>query len=362
MWSERYDRELADVFAVQDEISAAIAQELRVKLSPQAPAKSRYAPKLPAYEAYLKARHYHWKLTPRAMEQAKQFYEQAIALDPRFALAQAFYADLFTLRANMGMTPAHETMPAARVLAQRALELDPSLPEAHAILCAVAAAYDYDWKEAAHRFTLATASDAPSPWVLAYLGALYLLALGRRTEAIEHVERAVQGDPLDFTIRTVMAQCLAAAGRYPEAEAHLRQILDFDANVVLAYSGLANLYAARGMFAEALPFAEKAYSLLRGPSATGMYAGLLLRTGEKGRGNELIQRLGSGQVYGASMGLAVFHTYCGEIDLAADWIEKAIEERYPSVVYWQQTAIAKPLRASPRWPKLAALMNLPEGI
>jgi TolB-like protein len=90
IWSERYDRELADVFAVQDEISAAIAGALQLKLSPQAAAKPRYTPKLPAYEAYLKARHYHWKFTPEAMERAKVFYEQAIALDPQFALARPF--------------------------------------------------------------------------------------------------------------------------------------------------------------------------------------------------------------------------------------------------------------------------------
>ncbi len=360
LWSERYDRELADVFAVQDEISAAIAQELQLKLSPQAALRPRYTPKLPAYEAYLKARHYHWKVTPEAMDKARVFYEQAIALDPQFALAQAFYADLLGLRATLGTAPAHETMPAARALAQRALELDPSLPEAHAILCAFAAAYDYNWKEAAHRFTQATASDATSPWVLAYLGAFYVLALGRRREAIEQVERAVQGDPLDFTIRAVMAQCLAAAGRYTEAEAHLRQILDFDANASLAHSGLASQYVARGMFAEALPFAEKAYSLAHWlPMVTGMYAGLLTVTGEPKRGKELAQKLGAGGVYGASMGLTFFHICCGEIDLAADWIEKAIEERYPSVVYWLQTAIAEALRSSPRWPKLAALMNLP---
>ena len=358
LWSERYDRELADVFAVQDEISAAIAQGLQVKLSPQAAAKPRYTPKLPAYEAYLKARHYHWKLTPEAMERAKEFYEQAIALDPQFALAQALYADLFTLRATLGMAPAHETMPAARLLAQRALELDPSLPEAHAILCAFAAAYDYNWKEAARRFTLATASDAPSPLALAYLAAFYLMALGRRTEAIEQVERAVQGDPIHLAIRSIMADCLAAAGRYTEAEAHLGQILDLDPNSALAYS--ASHYAARRMFVEALPLAEKAYSLAPWlPRVTGMYAGLLIRTGEQNRGKELIQRLGSGQVYGTPMGLAVFHICCDEIDLAADWIEKAIEERFPIVAYWLQGAIAEPLRASPRWPKLAALMNLP---
>ena len=100
LWSERYDRELADVFAVQDEISAAIAQELQLKLSPQAAAKPRYTPKLPAWEALLKAKHFHWKVTPESMDQAKVFYEQAIALDPQFALAQAGYADYLFGRDN----------------------------------------------------------------------------------------------------------------------------------------------------------------------------------------------------------------------------------------------------------------------
>ena len=115
------------------------------------------------------------------------------------------------------------------------------------------------------------------------------------------------------------------------------------------------------MFVEALPLAEKAYSRAPWlPRVTGTYAGLLTRTGEQNRGKELIQRLGSGQVHGTPIGLAVFHLCCDEIDLAADWIEKAIEERFPIVAYWLQTAIAEPLRVSPRWPKLAALMNLPE--
>jgi eukaryotic-like serine/threonine-protein kinase len=359
--SERYDRELADVFVVQDEISGAIAGALHTKLSPQPAAKPRYTPKLPAYEALLKARHFHWTLTAGAVEQAKVFYEQAIALDPQFALARAAYADYLFGRAVFGMTPAHETMPAARAMAQRALELDASLPDAHAILCAVAAAYDYDRKEVADRFTLAMVSDALSPWALAYLASYYLRTSGRRTEAVEQVERAVQGDPLHPGIRLGMAGCLAEVGRYAEAEVHLRQMLDLDPNSAAAYFVLASLYAGRRMFVEALPFAEKAFSLAPWYSPiVGQYAGLLVRTGEAGRAKELVQRLGSGQVYGTPFGLATFHAYCGEIDLAADWIEKAIEERFPNVSSFLQSAVGDPLRASPRWPRLAALLNLPE--
>jgi len=360
LWSERYDREMAEVFAVQDEISAAIAAALRARLSPQPAAKPRYTPKLPAYEALLKARYYHWKMTPQSMDQAKTHYEEAIALDPQYALAQAAFADYFFGRAFQGMTPAHEAMPVARAMAQRALELDPSLPEAHASLGMVAAQSDYNWKEAARRFTLATAGGAVSPWIRMAYGGVCLLASGRKKEAVEQLALAIQGDPLHLTYRTVMSICLGAVGRYAEAEAHLRQALDLDPDFAPAYSSLATLYAARRMFAEALPFAEKAYSLAPWfPLATGAYAGLSVRTGEHDRGKELIQRLGSGEAYGAPLGMAVFHTYTGELDPAADWFEKAIEQQHPAVASWLQGPTGEALRASPRWPKLAALMNLP---
>jgi tetratricopeptide (TPR) repeat protein len=187
--------------------------------------------------------------------------------------------------------------------------------------------------------------------------------LDRKKEAVEQIERAFQGDPLHPGIRLGMARCLADADRHAEAEAHFRQLLDLDPNFAFAYYGLANYYTARRMFAEALPFAEKLHSLAPWfPPGSGMYAGLLIRTGEQRRGKELIQRLGSGQAYGAPIGLAIFHTYCGEIDLAADWFEKAIEERYPGLARWLQGPAGEPLRSSRRWPKLAALVNLPEGI
>jgi TolB-like protein len=214
LWSERYDRELADVFAVQDEISAAIAEALHTKLSPQAAAKLRYTPKLPAYEALLKARHFHWKVTRESMDQARVFYEQAIALDPQYALAKAIYADYLFGRTTVGMTPMREAAPAARAMAQSALELDPSLPEAHVVLGVLAATHDYDWKEAAHRFTLATTDDSASPHCHLSSGLYYLLGSGRRKEAVVELERAVQGDPLQLTIRTFLAVCLGAAGRY----------------------------------------------------------------------------------------------------------------------------------------------------
>ena len=358
LWSERYDRELADVFAVQDEISAAISEALHTKLSPLA-AKPRYTPKLPAYEALLKARHFHWKVTVESMEQAKQFYEQAVTLDPQYALAHALYGDYLFGRTTVGMSLLREVAPTARALAQRALELDPSLPEPHYTLCVLASTYDYDWKEATRQFPLAI-GDSCSPLCHAGAGWTYLLGSGRRREAVQQLELAVQGDPLHLTYRAILGMCLSADGRHLEAEELLRQTIALDPDFFWTHCFLADVYASRQMFEKALPCAERAYSLAPWYApAVGAYAGSLTRMGEPDQGKEVVQSLGAGERYGASKGLAIFHTFCGEIDLAADWFEKAIEERDSMVVAFLQSAIAEPLRASPRWPKLAALMNLP---
>jgi tetratricopeptide (TPR) repeat protein len=276
-------------------------------------------------------------------------------------LAQALYADYLFGRTTLGMTPLREAAPFSRTLAQRALELDPSLPEAHSALGLLAATHDYDWKEAERQFTLAIQDDSASPHCHMASADFFYLASGRRKEALEQMEIAALGDPLHLTIRTLMGMGLDAVGRYAEGEQHIRQALALDPTFFWAHHYLAEHYVVLGMFAEALPFAEKAFSLAPWYTpSVGVYAGLLVRMGEPDRGKQIVQRLGSGEAYGASTGLAMFHTCCGEIDLAADWFEKAIEERYPIVLSILQSAIGEPVRACARWPKLAALMNLPQ--
>jgi serine/threonine-protein kinase len=259
----------------------------------------------------------------------------------------------------MGMTPLREAAPIARALAQRALQLDPSLPEAQSTLAILAASFDFNWKEMDSGLRLATADDSASPHCHFVCG-LSLLMAGRRAEAVPQMELAVQGDPLQTTIRVFLASCLGAVGRHAEAEEHFRQAIHLDPNFFWAYVYLAELHAARGMFEEALPIAERAFDLSPWyPPSIGIYAGVLVRTGQIDRGRELAQKLGSGEKYGTSMGWAIFHLCCNEIDLAADWYEKSIEERDSLVASTLNTAFGEPLRASTRWPKLAALMNLP---
>jgi eukaryotic-like serine/threonine-protein kinase len=359
LWSERYDRELADVFAVQDEISAAIAEALQLRLSPRAISRVRHTPKLPAYEALMRARHFHWKFTAESMTQAREYYEQAISLDPMYALAHALYAEYFFGQTIMGAVSLREVVPILRAQALRALELDPDLPEAHAILCLVASTFDYNWEEALRQVPLAT-GDSASPWCHLICGYFCFLVSGRRKESLAELERAVLGDPLHLTVRVSMALALSSVGRDSEAEDQLLQCLNIDPNFFMGNLHLATFKAMRGKFSEALPLAEKAFSMAPWYAQTvGIYSALLVRTGEINRGMELIKRLGSGEAYGAPLGLASFHILCGDIDTAADYVEKAIEQRSAQLGAVLQSFIGETLRASRRWPKIAAMMNLP---
>jgi serine/threonine protein kinase len=156
LWSQRFDRDMDDVFAVQDEIAQAIAEALQVKLDLRA---SKHKPSLPAYEAYLRYRYYQWGFTPESLQRARECLDQALVLDPQFALPYVGLADIHIASAAVGGMASREAVPQARTLAQRALELDPDLPEAHAMLGIVAGQYDLDWKEAGRRFHLAMARE-----------------------------------------------------------------------------------------------------------------------------------------------------------------------------------------------------------
>jgi len=147
--SDHYVREITDVFAVQDEIAEAIVA-LQVKLSEQPAALRQYTPNLPAYEALLRARHHLNRLTLESMARVRNCLAQSIALDPGYAQLHAELGVYFSTLTAFSMPPAHEAVPLARAAAQKALDIDPSLPDKLATLGRSAALYDYDWKEAAH--------------------------------------------------------------------------------------------------------------------------------------------------------------------------------------------------------------------
>jgi serine/threonine-protein kinase len=358
LWSERYDREMADVFAVQDDIAQAIASALQAKLSAEPAAIRRYTPNLPAYEAYLKALHDMGQMTPEKLARSKEWLEQAIALDPGFALAHSTLGFHFLRLALPGLLPAHDAMPLVRAAARKALSINPLLPEAHALLGVVAAIYDYDWAESERLFRVAMSGDSTPP-IVRFLSMFYLLPVGRLQDAVQEHERALKEDPLNLVGRFQLAACLQSAGMETQAATEFRRVLSFDEGFWLAAFGLSMDYALRGMLSEAITFAERAYALAPWSTNTvGTLAGLLRVSGDTNRAEEVLRRLGAGDTYGGPVGFVLFHLLCSEPDKAADWAEKAIAQRDPRITV-TLSFFGKIWRSHPRSASLARRMNLP---
>jgi TolB-like protein/Tfp pilus assembly protein PilF len=359
LWSERYDRELSDIFAVQDEISAAIAKALRVRLSRQA-SPQRYVPKLAAYEAYLKGKYHQAKVTPESLELARQFYEQASKLDPAFAMPHVGLAFYWHCLPHFGRHSAHECTASTRAEIKRALEIDPSLPEAHAVLGYVAAMYDMDWTVAEKHFDYPMAKDAGFGLIRPLYGRFEFWR-GNVEQAIALAQRAIEEDPLEVWTRMNLHAYLLGASRDEEALEQLKKVVELDPNQVVALVSMAMIYADKGDLPEALKIARRAYAIGPwSPDTIGVLAGLTRRNGEEVE-SSLAKALGSGEAIGDARAHTLFHLLCGEIDEGADWAEKAIEERDCSMMVYLRYVVSKRLRASHRWPKIAKMINLRVG-
>jgi len=261
LWSQRYDRDMADVFAIQDEIAGSIADALRVTLGTGQKARQNTT-SVPAYEAYLKARQYQWKMSPDVSMRAKQYYEQALAADPAFAMCYVGLAHHFMVLAAFSVMTSQEAVPQIRQAAQKALEIDPSLPEALAMLGIVAGIYEYEWKEAEQLFALAMRQEPVPADVQMWYGVFYLVPHARSVEAIGCFRLALRDDPLNPTYLGALAQGFAAHGQWDECERVARDVLEFDSSLIWQHHQIAESYAGRGRMSEALVALNRFYELL----------------------------------------------------------------------------------------------------
>src|ERR1039458_557110 len=256
LWSERYDREMTDVFVVQDEIAAAIAGALQVKLS--APPRE-YVPHLAAYEEFLKARHHLQRWTPESAARGRECLERAVGFDPGFALAHSELGWCYYILAIENQIPPGEAAESMRATARKALGIESSLPDAHAVL-AMAGILDYDWSEAGRQFQLAMAGERTQPFICYLHSAFYLVSLGRMREAEQGVERVLQEDPLNALCRTALGSYRLASGRFAEGEAILRDVLQLDENFWIAQSWMGFSCLKQNRMTEAIAYEEKARS------------------------------------------------------------------------------------------------------
>jgi serine/threonine-protein kinase len=356
LWSERYDRELTDVFAIQDDIAQAIAGALELKLISK---PARHTPNFPAYEALLKARHHARTYVPEAHARAKEYCEQAIALDPEYAAPHALLGFNYLFTTTHTGRPMPEVASLIRREAQRALELDPFEADPHFLLGSVAAAHDYNWPEAAREFQLALASPS-APAEAHWASCLCLQPFGRFEESTAEMRRAVEKDPLSVIWRGVLMAHLVCAGKYEEALKEGLKALDIADNEMHPHLAFGEAYLALGRVAEAVASAERAHRNLPQQSmASGFLAACLVRLGEKDRAEALLREMGDTPT--PIWGRAWYHLLCSEVDAAAWWYEKMIDARDVFAVVYANSPYTEELRASPHWAKLARMMNLPES-
>jgi eukaryotic-like serine/threonine-protein kinase len=355
-WSERYDRELTDVFAVQDEIAAAIAAALKVSLARAPAPEQRHQPDLSAWEAFLKGRHQISRSSPDAFTRAKEYFGQAIALDPQFAAPHAELGVYYLLLGAQGLRPARDVMPLAHDEARKALALDASEPRAHTALCGVAALYDYDWKQASEHFQLAIAAESV-PFEVPLRCALYhLLPLGRFAEAVRQFDTVLQQDPLSVLFRSAFCLALVCAGQGDRAVMEAGKALEIDESLWMTHFGASLGYMSLEKFSEARDSAERAIRLAPWQAfLPGMLAGIMARCGETQQALQLLAKRRDT----SAVGLAVYHFLVGNIDAALDHYGDAIEQREPFAAMFAAAVFLKPLRENSRWPALQRMMKLP---
>jgi tetratricopeptide (TPR) repeat protein len=360
LWAETYDRQLTDIFTIQMEVALQIASALKAELSPDERARVAKEPTsdVRAYQCYLQGRHCFIKYTEDSMRQAIEFFEQAIARDPRYALAHAGVALAFTELGETGALPSDEAYSRAKAEATRALELDPDLGEAHCTMAYVKFVYEFDWTGAETEFKRAIELNPNGADAYDLFGRL-CSALERYDEAIALQQRAWELDPLAH--RTDLATAFLRAGRYDQALETARHAIALDRDYVRGHSTLGWAYFALNRHAEGLAALERAVALSPGDALWLAQLGeAYALAGNVERASAILHELEeqSRTRYVAPYHLAYVYTGLGQLDRAMDCLEQAYEQRSGSVYGIRGSFLFAPLRGHPRFKALLHKMNL----
>jgi len=355
LWGGTYDRDFRDVLALQHELARAITAELKISFSPQEQQhlKSSAPVNADAYAAYLHGRYYWYKRTIEGFQKSIQYYEQAVAADPNYAPAYAGLADAYALLGsspNDGLPP-YEAMPKAKAAAQKALQLDDGLAEAHASLAHINMVYDWNWTSAEKEFKQAIELN-PN-----YAGAHewyaeFLAARGRESEALSEMKRARDADPLLVLMHAAVAEALYYSRRYDDVISQCQQTLELDPDYPLAHFHLGRAYMGKNMYPEAIAEYQKAQASLGETPAILMAIGYAnARAGDRAAARKALEELRaqSKRRYVPALYFAAIYTGLGDSDAGLLWLEKAYREHSEYLIYLNVDPMADTLRASPRF-------------
>ncbi|MBA3357328.1 MAG: winged helix-turn-helix domain-containing protein [Pyrinomonadaceae bacterium] len=331
LWSETFDEKFTDVFAVQDTISERVTGALALRLSSEEKRRltKRYTENTEAYQLYLIGR-FHWgRLTPPEIGKSIEYFQQAIEIDPAYALAYGGLAKAYTSLPITSDVPPTDAFPKAKAAALKALEIDESLDDVHATLGIVKCWFDWDWSGAQRECERAVDLN-PNSGEAHRACALLLFYLGRHDEAITEGKRARELDPLSLITNLNEGMFLHYAGRDDEAVARLRKTLELDPNFWIARLTLAKVYTRRRMYPEAIAELSKARELSGGNTETISLIGYAWAlSGNRAQAQTTLDELISLSTrrYVPPYNIAMVYNGLDEKDEALAWLEKAYEER-----------------------------------
>ena len=363
LWAASYEGDLRDTLALQKKVASAIADQIRINLTPQEQAalKDVKVVNPEAYESYLKGRYFWSKRTADGLKAALAYFNQAIEEDPKYAQAYSGLADTYALSGDWQyavMTP-KEAFPKAKAAAIKALELDSTLGEAHNSLAFVLDGFDWDLESGGKEFRRAIELN-PGYATAHHWYAWHLGLLGRYDEAIEEMRKAESLDPLSLIINADLAELLAIAHFSDESIRQSRKTIEMDPNFALAHNQLAQAYLQKHMYAEAVAEMQIAVQFSAdSPTCIANLARAYVAAGKKSEAIELLSDLKkrSNSAYSNAAEIAMIYASLGDTDQAMTWLDKGYEERFNPGVLLRPGF--DPLRADSRFQSLVHRIGLP---
>ena len=359
LWAESYDRELKDIFAIQDEVAGRVGTSLACELLPGENASQRSTTIPAALEAYMRGRHFWNRRSESALKSAIECFQRALEEDSGYALAHAGLAECYAMLGWYGALSPQEAGGRARAAASQALELDENLGEGFCALGLLRFWYEWEWRGAEECFRRAVDLN-PSQAIAHHWYASFLAAMGRIDDARAQQARAQELDPLSLAIAKSAGDTYYYQRNYDKAIEHYRGVLQREPRFIPAHFDLGRAYLQKGRHEEALVMLKQAL-LLSGNREAG--AALAQAHAAAGQSNEADTMLSAllkplPERYTAAPPIALVYMAMGETGRALGWLERGFEERSPWMVFLKMDPAYDPLRAEPRFAQLLQRMGL----
>jgi tetratricopeptide (TPR) repeat protein len=356
LWANSYDGRLEDVLAIQSEVAQQVVAKLGVTLlEPERSALEVIPTENPdAYMRYLKGRYFWYKRTAENVQKGLSYFQQAVELDPGYALAWVGIADTWIFRGWYSVLAPKETFPKAKQAALQALEYDETLAEAHTSLAHIHLEFDYDWEAAEGEYERAIELNPRYPLAHHWYGG-YLSAMGRHEEALRQAEKARELDPLSLIINTWVGLRHYFAGRYDVAIEEYGKALELGPDFAPAHWHLGWALEQAGRYEEAISEAQKAIAISGGnPLYTTSLGHAYAKAGDHEEARVVLRQLEkeSATRHVSAYHVAVIYVALGETDEAFRWLDRAYEERSPWIGYLRVDPRVDDLRADPRFDAL----------